>query len=163
MTMQIITVIDFMEKAIRLFLVLSILCISTITCQNISKVDKLDSSKILEVSLTYILNHQHLVKEYHNQPLQIINYKKNPFNKPIVVNGTKCLILPDTTNSYRLLSKMDIYKPIPLVEIIDITYKTEEVITVELILRATGHGFLITLKENKNGELSVTNISEFTV
>lgn len=152
-----------MGKAIKLFLVLSILCISTITCQNTTKVGKLDSSKILEVSLNYILNHQHLVKEYHNQPLQIINYKKQPLKTPIVVNGTKCLILPDTTNSYRLLRKMDIYKPLPLVEIIDITYKTEQAITVELILRTTGHGFLITLKENKNGEFSVTNISEFTV
>jgi hypothetical protein len=161
--MQIITVIDFMGRAIKLFLVLSILCISTITCQNNSKVDKLDSSKILEVSLTYILNHQHLVKEYHNQPLQIVDYKKNALQDPIVVNGRKSLILPDTTNSYRLLRKMDVSKPLPLVEIIDITYKTVKVITVELILRATGHGFLITLEENKNGELSVTNISEFTV
>lgn len=152
-----------MGKAINLFFVLSALCISTITCQNTSNVDKLNSSKILEVSLTYILNHQHLVKEYHNQPLQIINYKKNPFQEPIVVNGRKSLILPDTTNSNRFLRKIDIYKPLPLVEIIDITYKTEKVITVDLILRATGHGFFITLKETKNGEFSVTNISEYTI
>ncbi len=158
--MQVIILIDFMEKAIKLRLATLLVCTLTITCQH---VDKLNSSKILEVSLNYILNHQPLVKEYKNQPFQIINYKKNPIDNPIVVNGKKCLILPDTTNSFNLLRKMDIYKPLPVVEIINIANKPNDIIIVELIFRATGHAFFLTLKDTKNGQFSVISISERTI
>ncbi|SFG60953.1 hypothetical protein [Pedobacter insulae] len=132
-------------------------------CKNNGNKNHINSAKVLETSLNYILNHQRLVKEYHNQPLQIINYKSNPFQEQIVVRGTRAIILPDTTNSYLLMKNMDIFKPIPIVEIITIKNEGENIVSVDLIFRSTGHSFFLRLKETKNEEFSVISISEQTI
>lgn len=153
--------IYFMQRAIK-FLAIFLL-LGSCTSRTDHNAEKINTSKILETSLTYLLDHVHLVKEYYNQPLQIIQNKKYPINGVLKIKGRTSLILPDTTNVYALKRKMDVFKPIPIVEVIEIKSINEQFLTIDLIFRSTGHAFLLKLKKIGDEKYVVVDFSESTV
>lgn len=65
-----------------------------------------------------------------------------------MVNGKECVVLPEGTLVKDILSKMDIYKPLPLAEVVQLKSK-DELIYVEIIFRSTGHDFLLRVKKKQ--------------
>lgn len=152
--------IGFMENKKILLL---LLIISVISC-NTRKEKSLEikADKALKVSLEYLLKNKDLPKEYLNQPFQIIQHQKPKIIPPLIVNGKNCIFLAENTNVYKLLGKMNLYEPIPLVEVIELK-KLNNIVVIDLILRATGHAFLLNLEEDTNDNYKVIKIEESTI
>lgn len=127
------------------------------------KLDQTDSIIIIKKSLQIILDKKILPKEYYNQPLKILITNKDlNSNTEIKVNGIKSILLPKDTDVKKLLKGMDIFKPIPLFEIIDL--KTNKgLFHIDIILRATGLYYQMTFKKNKNAQWEIIKIIEGNV
>ncbi len=110
-----------------------------------NKINSNDYNLAIETSLNYILSNMDLPIEYKNQPLQVIP-AKDLWIKELIVNGNKCIILPSSTSSYKMRIGMDIFKPIPIAEIVQIK-NADGFLTVDIIFRSTGHAFLLKLKK----------------
>jgi len=94
--------------------------------------------------LEHILETDQLAPEYYSKSLRIIRPKKYPIPSSIIVNGKKCLLLPADTNTSALLQEMNVFKPIPLVVILN--YKQlKDKIYIEISFPATGHVYQINL------------------
>jgi hypothetical protein len=121
-----------------------------------------DSVLIIDKALNHVLKQHILPKEYYNQALQIIKPKGLKQDIKIITNGKLCIILPEGTKAKDVLSNMNIYNPLPLVEI-PLLELTNGLIYIELIFRATGHNFLLKIKKNKNGRFDIVGINERTI
>ncbi|MCX2584605.1 hypothetical protein [Pedobacter sp. MR22-3] len=121
-----------------------------------------DSVLILNVALNHILKQNVLPKEYYSQPLQLIQPKG--FNKDvkIVVNGKGCVMLPEGTKIMDILSRKNIYNPIPFTEVIQLELKNG-LIYIEIIFRSTGHDFQLRIKKKEDSGFEVIGINERTI
>lgn len=116
----------------------------------INKTERFDKDAAVEFSLNYLLSNRnkfHLPIDYINQPLQIIQTEHYKPNRQIYVNGYNCIMLPKSDKTEMLMKNMDIFKPLPIIEIVNIKSQ-DSIIYIDIILRATGHNFLIQLKDN---------------
>lgn len=151
-------------KSITTFCLFLWLSISLFSCKDHKtqeiKFNQADSVLIIQKSLQIILDKKVLPKEYYSQPLKVLvtNKDLNP-NTEIKINGMKSILLPKDTNVDKLLKGMDIFKPIPLFEIIELK-KNKGLIHIDIVLRATGLYYLITFKKNLNEEWEMFKISE---
>lgn len=151
-------------KSITTFCLFLWLSISLFSCKDHKtqeiKFNQADSVLIIQKSLQIILDKKVLPKEYYSQPLKVLvtNKDLNP-NTEIKINGMKSILLPKDTNVDKLLKEMDIFKPIPLFEIIELK-KNKGLIHIDIVLRATGLYYLITFKKNLNEEWEMFKISE---
>lgn len=121
-----------------------------------------DSVLIVNEALDHVLKQYILPKEYYNQPLQLIKPKGFKFDVEIIVNGKKCIILPESTQAKDILNKMDIYKPLPLTEVMELKLHNE-VINIEIIFRSTGHCFQLKMKKNNTGGFHVVEMKDITI
>lgn len=146
-------------------ILLLILVVSMISCNIDSKEKPLEirADKILTTSLEYILKNKNLPIAYQNQPLQIIQHQKNKIIPLLIVNGKNCIFLAEYTDVYKLLDKMDFYEPIPLVEVIELKKLNKNIVVIDLILRATGHAFLLNLEKDNKDNYKVIKIEESTI
>lgn len=104
----------------RRWLLLIIIGILLSSCNSTNSYhdSKTTANSELVFALQYILKKNNLPKEFYAQPLQIIKNPENPFSEdPIIVNGRHCIIIPEQTNIWDKMRGMDIFRPIPLVEI----------------------------------------------
>lgn len=156
-----------MKKLIQLTFICSALVATVLftSCSSNEKKDSLDvrdSVAIINSSLNHLLKTAELPEDYFNQPLKLIVPKGLSTSSNIVVNGKKCILLPNGTSPSKMMKNMNIFKPIPLVEISSLK-KENGIITIELILRSTGHDFLIEMKENKKNRFTFTKLRERTI
>ena len=152
-----------MKKYINYFLFL-IMMFSSLSCTNstIHNGKSFSIDQVLVFSLDYLLKEKKLAKEYYELPLQIIKSKKYPIASEIVVNDLPCVLLPENTNVDVLLQDMDIFKPIPLVEIIHFDNEDEQV-KLGLIFRSSGHAFYLTLKKSIASGYEVIKLEDRTI
>lgn len=135
------------------------------SCSNIDRkgsLDIRDSLAIISTALNHILKTADLPKDYFNQPLKLVVPKGLSTNVNIIVNGKKCILLPNGTLPSEIMKHMDIFKPIPLVEI-PLLKNENGIISIEFILRSTGHNFLIEMKNNKEGKFTIIKFRERTI
>lgn len=135
------------------------------SCSNVDKKNNLDvrdSVTIINSTLNYVLKTADLPKDYFNQPLKLIVPKGLSTNVNIIVNGKKCILLPNGTLPTEVMKNMDIFRPIPLVEI-PLLKNENGIISIELILRSTGHNFLIEMKDNKENKFTIIKFRERTI
>lgn len=125
-------------------------------------VSKTDFGKLLVFSLDYVLNNNKLAVDYYNQPLQIVKSKEFPVEGHLVVNGKECVLLPESTKVMDILQKMDIFKPVPLVEIHEFK-SINNTIMLRLIFRATGGGFNLNITQDEDGKYTVSKMESFEV
>lgn len=151
-----------MKKLVNcgLFFIITLFCSCSETAHKGNS--KHDFDEILMFSLDEVLKNTNLAPDYYNQPLQIVKSKKFPIGKPIVVNGKTCILLPESTQKIEIIQKMDIFKPVPLVEIDDFKY-TENSTIVKLIFRATGRYFVLQLSRDKKGRYAVSKMEDFDI
>jgi hypothetical protein len=127
-------------------------------CRNTGKKVSLEHS--IEASLAHILSTDTLLpKEYYANPLQIIGPANLPVRSDIVVNDKKCILLPAETEPLSLLQRMDVFPPIPLVEISKYRRDSDSIYTV-VILRAVGKIYYITMNGNDESGYQVTSINQ---
>lgn len=154
-----------MRKILKLLYTCFII-ISIISCNNNYKKQQddiaIDNGKVLITSLTYILKQKSLPKEYYNQPLQIVKSSKYHIVSTLKINGINCILLPENTNISSLLKHIDVFKPIPLVEVAALTVK-DNLIHIEIILRSTGHNFKLKLKTDENKKYQILEFKEVTI
>lgn len=147
----------------KYFFISLICCLVSNSCSK--KAEKINKDEIVEFSLNYLLSNYtkfQLPIDYINQPLQIIQTKHYKPHRKIYVNGYNCIILPQQSSIDLIRKNMDIFKPLPLVEIIDLELKND-MIYIDIILRATGHNFLIQLKENNASNYKIVKIDSRTI
>jgi len=135
------------------------------SCSSIDKKNNLDvrdSVTIINSTLNYVLKTADLPEDYFNQPLKLIVPKGLSTNVNIIVNGKKCILLPNGTLPSEIMKNMDIFRPIPLVEI-PLLKNENGIISIELILRSTGHNFLIEMKDNKENKFTIIKFRERTI
>jgi hypothetical protein len=152
-----------MIKIIKNYAALIFVVYITCLCCTKKQPETINNSSITTISLTYILKNISLAPEYTNQPLQIVQSKKVPIKNTIRVNGRTCIILPDSTNVVEMMRKMDVFKPIPVVEIRAIKKSSNGVLNVDLFFRTTGNLFLLKLKKNSFGKYEVFDLEHITV
>ena len=157
--LQVTIYTDFMAVKQKILIPLILIIIG---CSCSRNNDKNNINNLLITSLEYILANEDLPKEYRNQPLQIVQYKKDSIVKPLKVNGKECIILAEQTDVYKMLNGMDLFKPIPVVEIIKVNF-FKEFIIVDLIFRATGHAFEVKVEKKNNGYFKVISMKTSTV
>jgi hypothetical protein len=145
-----------------LFLVL-LVCLSC-SCANKDRpvVNNADFTLIVATSLGYILENERLVIDYYNQPLQILDSYKYPIRGHITIKGNRCIVLPAETNIGKILQGMDIFKPVPLVEISGFIYQGSNA-NIKITLRATGHVFDLKVKKRSADAFEIINISSYTI
>jgi len=150
-----------MKNRISILLLLSLIANScSFTAQ--SKIDDAAYPKVLNTALQYIFKNYKMPEEYYNQPLQILENKKYPLKERMMINGNYCLILPAGTDINKIISVMDIYQPVPLVETVKFTNKGQNA-ELDLVFRATGHNFLITLEKTRSESYKIIKIVERTI
>ncbi len=135
------------------------------SCSNIDRkgsLDIRDSVVIISTALNHILKTANLPDDYITQPLKLIVPKGLSRKVKILVNHKECILLPNGTSPSEIMKNMDIFKPIPLVEIPSLK-KLNGIISIEIILRSTGHNFLIEMKEIKKGEFNIIKFRERTI
>jgi hypothetical protein len=128
-----------------------------ISCQK--KKQTVSFEVVLQQSLEYIFSYPNRAEEYYKTPLKIIRPKRYPINQNIIFNKRKCLLLPVGTDPHELMKGMDIFKPVPIVEIS--SYRIiKDNLTISILLRATGNIIDLTLKGNDDAGYKVVNVSE---
>lgn len=142
-------------KYLFLYLIISML-ISCISKDN-KKINKVDSERLVTVSLNYILKNKKLAKEFYDEPLQIIKSNKLPINSKIVVNNKACVLLPENTNINKILKTMDLFKPKPIVEITGFRFEGN-LIKLDLIFRTIGRSFKLEVNARENTNYQVINL-----
>ena len=130
--------------------------------KNKSSIQNNEYPKILTFSLGYIFKNNQMAAAYYNQPLQLLANIKYPLKESVSVNGQQCLILPANTDIDKLLSTMDIYHPVPLVEILEFK-NNGQTADLNILFRATGHNFLLTVKKTQKGGYVIGKVTERTI
>ncbi|MET3115732.1 hypothetical protein AAKU52_003489 [Pedobacter sp. CG_S7] len=128
-----------------------------LSCQDKKKIVSFEN--VLEHSLEYLLSTRNLAKEYYENPLKIIRPKDFPITSDIVVNHKKSILLPEGTDPFDLMEGMDIFKPVPIVEISNYS-QIDDKIKIKITLRATGGYYQITLKGDDDSGYKVINVNE---
>ncbi|UKT63404.1 hypothetical protein [Pedobacter mucosus] len=151
-------------KIFRLILYLPLLLVC---CCNDSKsettISEYESQLIISKSLEYILEHKMLPKDYYDKPILIANTDNRlHLTSKIHVNGFDCIILPQTTNISKIIKRSDIYKPVPLLEIISINMKGKYFYT-DLIFRSTGHTFLLVIEKKGMNNFKVKTLKQQSI
>lgn len=118
--------------------------------------------KLLMFSLDYVLKKNKLAIAYYKQPLRIVQSKMFPINGRIVVNSRECILLPESTKPMDIIRKMDIFKPVPLVEISDFK-SINNAIMLRLIFRATGNSFDLHITQVEDGKFVVSKMERFEI
>ena len=140
--------------------------VSVISCSNNQRKQQvaatISNGELLATSLAYVLKQKSLPVEYYNQPLQIVKSSKYRIISRLRVNGIDCVLLPEDTNVGLVLKHADVFKPIPLVEVGDLKI-IDDLIDIEIILRATGHNFKLKLKTDKNKNYRILELKEATI
>lgn len=120
-----------------------------------------DSITVIETALNHVLSMRILSKDFYNQPLQIVVPEGVSTNLKIKVTGKNSILVPHGYKFVKSLRGMEIYKPIPLVEIIALKVKDGKICT-ELIFRATGQNLLLQ-HTNKDGSFRGVKVKERTI
>lgn len=116
---------------------------------------------VVKYALEYVIGLDRLPQVYKSRPLIIIN---PGFLDSLSVNGQKCVLLPQGTSSSTILKGMDLFNPIPLVEVGIIKFKDRGIVDIELIFRATGHVFYLNLDYNRTfKKYDVLKLRESTI
>lgn len=121
-----------------------------------------DSVLIVNKALNHILKLNILPKEYYNQPLQLIKPKRFKSDVELVVGGRKCILLSNNAQAKDILSKKEIYNPVPLTEVTELK-SHEELIYIEIVFRSTGHNFQLKMKKNNISGFDIVGMREITI
>ena len=119
-----------------------LLCLVFSSCQK--RKAPVTFEKVLTASLEYILFEEDMAPEYYRKPLQIIRPARYAIRSRIVVFKKECILLPKDTNVDHLLEGMDVFRPIPLVEIMHYN-NVRKNIYITIRFRATGPVYEMTL------------------
>lgn len=117
-----------------------------------------DSLTVLGNSLSYILNHIELPKEFSSEPLQIAPSKVIDINSDLKLDGYKFLLLSEDVSLNQIISHLDVFKPVPLIEVLKFNVLNNQV-HIHIFFRATGHLFDVTVDKNHK----VVQVDESTI
>ncbi len=118
-----------------------------------------DSAKIVKASLENVFKIVQFAPEYYEQPVRIIKSRNVPDGLDFPINGKRCLIVEKPNDSVYA----DWQNPVSFVEVEKLKFNNKESVNVDLVFRATGHWFMLTLKRDEKSNWEVEKMTQATI
>lgn len=116
----------------------------------------IDSVKVIEAGVDFILKTERLSNDYYLNPLKIVKSRNVPSNTVFFTNGFKTQIVNEKLN---LKIRIDSTKVQTYVEVIELKNAEKDRVLVTLLFRTTGNEFAIWLKKGQSKCLEIDSVS----